>query len=546
MKLRSLYTTEFFKRTKLHTRKMKIMITHLILFTVVFSACLNNEVPENAPELEALLLTIRLEDRQQAIHGFGASDAWSTQFVGKNWPLEKREKIADLLFSSEMDADGYPMGIGLSIWRFNIGAGSARQGDNSGIGDPWRRAESFLAADSTYNWSMQQGQQWFVEAAHKRGVDTIIGFVNSPPVLLTKTGRAYGDGSTQANISSSHYDDFADYLARIAQYFEEKGMPFTYISPVNEPQWDWSEDNGQEGSPYQNEEIAGVVEALDRKVQEYGLDVQIEIPETARIDFLYAGDSPGRNQQSEFFFGAESNIKQLPGLAQKMAAHSYFTTYPVEEMIEQRQQVWENIRQTDPGLEYWMTEFCVLGDVGEGMEGNGRDLGIDPALYVTRVMHYDLTIANASSWQWWLGVSPYDYKDGLVYIDDDFYDGEVYDSKLLWGIGNYSRFIKPGSVRVEVDRSDQLTSVETANGVMASAYFHDDDQTLALVAINYGPESRKIEVNVEGIQGSQVSSLTPYVTSKDANLERQISINPGESFSIPARSIVTLTTQFMD
>lgn len=527
-----------------HERKIKIMITYFILFAVVFSAFLNDEVPENEPELETLILTIRLDDRQQTVHGFGASDAWSTQFVGKNWPLEKCDKIADLLFSSEMDADGNPQGIGLTIWRFNIGAGSNRQGDDSGIGDPWRRAESFLTADSTYDWSMQQGQQWFVKAAHERGVDTFIGFVNSPPVLLTKNGKAFGNGNNEANISPSFYDDFADYLTEIAQYFEEKGTPFTYISPVNEPQWDWSEGNGQEGSPYQNEEIAGVVTALDRKIREYGLDVQIEIPETARLDFLYAGDSQGRNQQTEFFFGSESNIKQQPGLAQKMAAHSYFTTYPVEEMIEQRQQVWENIRQTNPGLEYWMTEFCILGDVGDGMEGNGRDLGIDPALYAARVMHYDLTIANASSWQWWLGVSPYDYKDGLVYIDNDFYDGEVYDSKLLWGIGNYSRFIKPGSVRVEVDRSDRLTPIETADGVMTSAYFHEDDQTLTLVAINYGYESREIEVKVGGIQNEQISSFIPYVTSEDANLERQKSINPGESYAIPARSIVTFIARF--
>ena len=36
------------------------------------------------------------------------------------------------------------------------------------------------------------------------------------------------------------------------------------------------------------------------------------------------------------------------------------------------------------------------------------------ALYMARVIHYDLTLAHASSWQWWLAISPYDYKDGLV------------------------------------------------------------------------------------------------------------------------------------
>ena len=45
----------------------------------------------------------------QTIDGFGASDAWRCQFVGKHWPVEKRQSIADLLFSQEVDAEGNPI-----------------------------------------------------------------------------------------------------------------------------------------------------------------------------------------------------------------------------------------------------------------------------------------------------------------------------------------------------------------------------------------------------------------------------------------------------
>ncbi len=75
--------------------------------------------------------------------GFGASDAWRCQMVGKYWPLGKRNAIADLLFSKEVDANGNPRGIGLSIWRFYLGAGSYEQGEASDIADEWRRAECF-------------------------------------------------------------------------------------------------------------------------------------------------------------------------------------------------------------------------------------------------------------------------------------------------------------------------------------------------------------------------------------------------------------------
>ena len=43
-----------------------------------------------------------------------ASDCWTTRILG-NWTDESRERVADLLFSTEK-------GIGLSLWRFNLGA----------------------------------------------------------------------------------------------------------------------------------------------------------------------------------------------------------------------------------------------------------------------------------------------------------------------------------------------------------------------------------------------------------------------------------------
>lgn len=68
----------------------------------------------------------------QSIDGFGASDAWSMRFVGE-MPQSTQNAVADLLFSSDTYANRNPKGIGLSIWRFNIGAGSVEQGDSSRI-----------------------------------------------------------------------------------------------------------------------------------------------------------------------------------------------------------------------------------------------------------------------------------------------------------------------------------------------------------------------------------------------------------------------------
>lgn len=89
-------------------------------------------------------ITFDFDNQQQTIHSFGASDCWRTQYIGRNWPLEKRNRIADLLFSTETDEWGNPKGIGLSLWRFNIGSGSHEAGDAGGVASDWRRTECFL------------------------------------------------------------------------------------------------------------------------------------------------------------------------------------------------------------------------------------------------------------------------------------------------------------------------------------------------------------------------------------------------------------------
>ena len=59
---------------------------------------------------ETLIYTIDKSVKYQEIDNFSASDAWRMDFVGKNWPLEKKEHIADLLFKREFDKDGSPLG----------------------------------------------------------------------------------------------------------------------------------------------------------------------------------------------------------------------------------------------------------------------------------------------------------------------------------------------------------------------------------------------------------------------------------------------------
>lgn len=520
--------------------KLKVFISFVVLASIASATFLISwkDKPLNLVQSESTAINLYLDSKTtfQYIDNFGASDAWSVQFVGRNWPLSKREKIADLLFSTENDSSANPKGIGLSLWRFNLGAGSAEQGDESGIKDEWRRAESFYGEGDTYDWDKHQGQVWFANAAKQRGVKDLLLFSNSPPVKFTRNNKAYTSNKNRSNLRAKNYSDFAKYLADVAQQLEKNGLKVNYISPVNEPQWDWA-DGGQEGTPFWNHEISDLVRALDYELESRNLDnTFIDIAETAQINYLTeSGNKTGRGDVINSFFdnSSENYLGHLAHVNPAVSAHSYFTTSPFKNMVKQRQDLGDAIAEVSD-LHFWMSEYCILGDNNGEINGNGRDLGMDSALYMAQVIHSDLVFANASAWHWWTAISAYDYKDGLVYIDKNKYDGNFYESKMLWALGNYSRFIRPGYQRVALKGFEQDILNED---FVYSAYKSPDDSRTVLVFINSALENKIINLNFE--EEVKPFTVESYVTSEGSDLEK-IQLFKHEELRIPSRSVTTI------
>jgi O-glycosyl hydrolase len=463
----------------------------------------------------------------QTIEGFGASDAWACQFAG-TWPDEKRNKMADLLFSKASATNGQPLGIGLNMWRFSIGAGSAEQGTASDIGDEWRRQASFLKLNGEYDENTMPGQVWFLKAAKQRGVNQFLGFVNSPHVLFTLNKKAYStDG--KCNLDFDKLDGFTTDIAKTIKIINSTtGIKLDYISPVNEPQWKWNEHN-QEGCPYTNEEIAKLVRNLSKTLTDHKVSAKIQIGEAGQLDYLYSPKDKLKGSQVASFFDSTSPnyVGGLPNIDRSISGHSYFTTSPENRAVEIRESVANEVAKIR-GLRYWMSEYCVLGDAD--LKGEGRDLGMETALFIAKLIHHDLTISNATTWQWWLAVSPGDYKDGLVYIDKDKTDGNVYDSKLLWAFGNYSRFIKAGSRRLPVI----LTNAGNTP-VYVSSYVYD--KKLTTIVVNMAKADIKVDIayNRSNQQGAQA-----YITSSAYNLFPAAKYNDLHNITIPAQSVTTI------
>lgn len=242
---------------------------------------------------------------RQSISHFGASDAWAFPRIGA-WPDEQQEQIADWLFSLETDDKGNPLGIGLSLWRFNLGAGSYEQGDSSMI--RWeRRTECMLRPDGTWDYTKQMPQRHFLKLAKERGVPYFLAFLNSAPVQFTDNGLAtnYGRGGS-INLRDDCYDDFADYMAKSLKAIEtHDGIRFNYISPVNELDINWL-DTLQEGSAATNREIGRLVKELDKALDRHRLSTEIIVMEVSNLKNLI-----GRNEHPSLRVTLYSNCSRL-------------------------------------------------------------------------------------------------------------------------------------------------------------------------------------------------------------------------------------------
>jgi O-glycosyl hydrolase len=222
-------------------------------------------------------------------------------------------------------------------------------------------------------------------------------------------------------------------------------------------------------------------------------------------------------------------------MARTVAAHSYFTSSPYNQAVATRQQLATKVAAVDK-LTYWQSEYCILGDNGGEINGSKRDLGMDPALYLARTIHADLAVANAAAWQWWLAISPYNYKDGLIYIDKNKEDGNYQTSKMFWALGNYSRYVRPGAVRVDAQLAE---NAGTDNQLFVSAYKNAASKQLVTVVVNAATTPTDLQLK---LTKKKLGSVRTYVTSATADLKPGPVVKAGQPLHLEPRSITTLVS----
>lgn len=472
----------------------------------------------------------------QTMNGFGASACWWGQEVG-TW--ENCEEVLSYLYDDEN-------GIGLNIYRYNLGAGS--EGDDH-ITTENRKTECFLNADGTYDFSKDAGAQNALATAKKLVGDDlrVTLFCNSAPVSLTKNGKGYGDPLENenddwvTNLDKENYEAFADYCYASAEYFLSEGYRVTDLSPINEPQYSWSawynEDGSysvnQEGCHYSKQEATALMNVMVDKFSGSAVEEK-----GCKISMFESGSAEGKGSTAAAYIDCLlgkgpkyvfSNLK-LRNYFDTISTHSYWSSQ------ETKEEAAAYLADKYSNYDIVCTEYCQMtNDENTGVydliqkeNGTTNGMGIEYGVTMAQVIVDDLTILNAKEWDWWLGCSYGVYPDGLVYINADDHS-DIQTSKRLWCLGNFSKFIEEGATRIAC--SSGVDGIE-------SVAFKNTDGSTVIVYVNASENT--LSTDISSITADNISV---YTTDETRDLALTASTADGSfngKVSVPAQSVVTV------
>ncbi|MDA8117332.1 MAG: beta-glycosidase [Actinomycetota bacterium] len=363
---------------------------------------------------------------QQVIDGFGASGAWWSGPV-YGMPVATRQDVGKLLFSSS--------GLELSQFRYNIGGGGV------GVRTPWKVAPTFLTASGSYNFGADPAGLYFLKMASSYHVRDLIGFVNSAPAVFTSNHQSCGGTLIRSDIAA-----YAKYVTNVVVGIRRHfGVKLNYVSPMNEPDGAMS-PCVQEGMRVPVGERAAVVVDLGRDLAGRAPWAKEIADESSQVAFQLMPELPRWVHRD----GAGQYIAYV-------AHHTY--DYPGPRVLSAMHALLKRL-----GLRSWMTEICCYNGARFGYQ---YDPTMVSGMWLAKSIYNDLVYGGDSAFQWWTALSPnlgcepasdkgcaeraniLGRNDGLVYYDINYHqDGDttLYTTKRYYVMGNYSRFVPPGSV----------------------------------------------------------------------------------------------------
>ncbi|MGH3122805.1 MAG: cellulose binding domain-containing protein, partial [Streptosporangiaceae bacterium] len=437
--------------------------------------------------------TINGATTYQTMAGFGASEGFGEAQTVMNASSAVQQQALGLLYSPAS-------GAGLTILRNEISADSGSTIEPAAPASP-AAAPAYVPLASI---NQDQGQLWFAQQIKADyGVTNVFADAWSAPPFM-KTNDSADNGGTLCGVpgatcaSGDWRQAYANYLKQYAADYSAAGDPLTYIGPENEANLAPSYD-GMVMSPAQT---ANFLDVLGPAMAGSGLPTKIECCATEGWDYA---------QQYAAAIEADATANSYTPV---FTSHGY-TQAPASALSGWAKPAWETEWST---FETWDPAW------DDGTDASG--------LTWAQHIYTGLTAANLSAFlYWWGSTTPSENGDneGLIQINGS----TVVPSGRLWAFASYSRYVRPGAVRI---------GAASSNSAVDLTAFKNTDGSVAVVALNSAASADPITYSLSGTGTPNGVTVTPYLTNASSDTAAQAATTvSGGAFTatIPARSLVT-------
>jgi glucuronoarabinoxylan endo-1,4-beta-xylanase len=340
----------------------------------------------------------------------------------------------------------------------------------------------FDATGSASSWARKHVQLTMSSGVHSVRLVTTGG---GGPSLDNVQVSAYVEPGQAKRLRYDRYADYAAYLEEYVDYMRDNGVDLYAISIQNEP------DYAHEWTWWTPDEIV-------RFLRDHADVISTRVMAPESFQYKKNMSDPILNDP-----GALANTDII-------GAHLYGTAladfpYPLFE-------------QKGEGKELWMTEVYVPNSTA-----NSANLWPE-ALGVAEHIHHSMADAQFQAYVWWYLRRSYGpmLEDGSI-------------SKRGYSMAHFSKFVRPGDVRVEATKSPQA-------GVLLSAYLRADG-SVAIVAVNSNSAAVEQAVSVGGVQLESVSAWTTDASRNLAPVDQPAPDGSSFTATLAAASVTTFVVE---
>jgi galactan endo-1,6-beta-galactosidase len=380
-------------------------------------------------------------------HGWGSSLSWWAHATGDTG---NANLYADLIYgTNEVSINGekYP-GLGFNIVRYNVGGGGINQPlELKPPRNPWFRdihgfwteAPTPQKKSGTWDWTLDQNQRAIMQLARLRGANLFELFSNAPMWWMNMNRSSAGSETGADCLAPDHYDDFAFYLATVAQHAKtDWNIQFASVEAFNEPAapW-WKFPATQEGCHFDASTQRTIIAKLRRALDAAGLP-SVKVA---------ASDENSADDGLRTWNAFDSNTQELIG---RLNVHGYFSgTHPY------RGTNMPPLRDAAGSSKpLWMSEY---GD----NDASGATLA--------QTIVYDLHGLHPNAWVYWQPVEP--NRSGWGLVNADYVNAGdrpapavstplVQVNRKFFVFGQFTRYIRPGFRVIEINDAASIAAFD--------------------------------------------------------------------------------------